>query len=165
MRKVRNPATKAHFLRQMCGVAENLSGRSDPAPSSIFPASGNAAYPITAGDFLQGGQVALECAPTQIGDGKPSPAALADERLVHFHIARMLERVYLLGQRGVTHLDLVADEAELDMTGRREQGDDREADRMTKQLVELVAWMGHRGRISNAATINGITPTSSLTAR
>src|SRR5712691_588499 len=101
--------------------------------------------------------------PTAVpGERQPCARPLADEPLVDLDVAGLLERAHLLGQHRIADLDVVPDEAELSLGRRRQQGHDREANRMAQQVVQLVAWVAQRRPNSQVATSSGMIATATL---
>ena len=116
-------------------------------------------------NFAQGGEVALEGSAPLPGEGQPRSRPLADMTLVHLDVAGLLEQAHLLGQHGVGHLNVVANEAELDLARGEQQRDDGEADWMSEQIVQGVTGMAQRRQISQPATSRGMTATTTLTPK
>ena len=116
-------------------------------------------------DLAQGGDVALEGFSPLAGEGQPRPASLADESFVDLDVACLLEQAHLLGQHRVAYLDVVSDEAELDLAGGRQQRCDGEANWVAEQVIQGMTGMAQRRKISQAATSSGMEATATLTPK
>lgn len=109
--------------------------------------------------------MALEGTLSLARNGQPRPAPLADESFVDLDVTGLLEGAHLLGEHRVGHLDVVTDEAELNLACGRQQGGDGKANRMTEQVIQRVARMAQRRQISKAATSSGATAIAALSPK
>ena len=98
----------------------------------------------------------LELLATLPRQGEPGPRPVLDVTLVHLHITRFLEGAHLLGENGIAHLDVVADEAELSPVGGGEQCHDGESNGVTEQVVQVVAGMPQRLRQTSTAPTGAV---------
>src|SRR5713226_2342625 len=107
-------------------------------------------HPVDARYVAQSGEMPRERPTAILGERQPRARPLADEPLVDLDVAGLLEGAHLLRQHRIADLDVVPHKAELSLRSRSQQGHDREANRMAKKVVQLVAWVAHRRPNSHA---------------
>src|SRR5690349_17231910 len=90
-----------------------------------------------ADDLLESGGVATEGTAASRAELEVGAPAAAGAGLADGHVAGLLQRGDLLGQRRVAELQAVADEGEVGPFGRGQQGNDRQAGRRVDEFVEL----------------------------
>lgn len=128
--------------------------------------SGHAVDSIAFRNFAQSGHVTVEDSPALARERDPGASPLANKALLDLHVARLFQGAHLLGEHRITHLNLVSNEAKLNLVGGRQQRHDREANRVSEQAIQLVARMSQCCRpIAAAAAISGITATTALSEK
>ena len=131
----------------------------------LSPPGTRGIHAVALRNFSQGRKVAVERPSTLPGEGQPCPRPFTDVTFFHLHVAGLLQQADLLGQHRVGHLDVIPDEAELRLPGRRQESCDRKTDGMTEEAVQPMARMAQRRPSSQARTSSGITPIAMVTPK